>query len=76
VQLAGDIGRPQRIVYFVLGIVSIVAAWVTHDVISHWQVVVLVLTGAFLLWIARAGRCEACETLPANDMQKNENGKF
>ena len=75
-QLAGDIGRPQRILYFVLGIVLIVAAWVTHDVISKWQVVVLVLSGAVLLWIARAGRCEACATLPATGIQKNENGKF
>ena len=75
-QFVGDIGRPLRLVYFVLGILLIVGAWVTHDVISIWQIAVLVVAGAFLLWIARAGRCEACATLPANGMQKNKNGEF
>ena len=75
-QLTGDIGRPLRIVYFILGIVLIVVAWVTHDVLSWMQIVVLLLAGTFLLWLAQAGRCEACATLPAAGIQKNENGKF
>ena len=75
-QLMGDIGRPLRVVYFVLGIVLIVGAWVAHDVISKFQIAVLLLAGAFLLWIARADRCEVCETLPANGTQKNENGEL
>jgi hypothetical protein len=75
-KLAGDIGRPLRIVYFVLGIVLIVGAWVTHYVLSWMQVVVLLLAGTFLLWLPQAGRCEACATLPATGILKNENGKF
>jgi hypothetical protein len=75
-QLAGDIGRPQRIVYFALGMVLLLAAWATRSVISRWQIVVLVLAGAFLLWIARAGRCEPSATLPAKSSQKNDNDEF
>ena len=75
-QLTGDIGRPQRLVYFFIGLAMIACSWIAHDLLSWFQIVALVLGGLFLLWIARAGRCEACATLPANEIPKNENGKF
>ncbi|HEY4959964.1 MAG TPA: hypothetical protein VII29_03805 [Terriglobales bacterium] len=74
--LTGDIGRPQRVVYFLIGLALIACSWIAHDFLSWFQIVVLLLAGIFLLWLAQAGRCEACEALPATGIQKNENGKF
>jgi hypothetical protein len=75
-RLAGDIGRPQRTVYLFIAIALIAGAWIAHDLLSWFQIVVLLLAGSFLLWIAQAGRCEACATLPATDNQKNKNGEL
>jgi hypothetical protein len=54
----------------------IACSWIAHDLLSWFQIVVLLLAGIFLLWLAQAGRCEACAALPATGIQKNENGKF
>jgi hypothetical protein len=54
-QLAGNIGKAHRLIYFFTGLAAVAYAWIAHDLLSKPEIFALLILGGLLLWSARAG---------------------
>jgi hypothetical protein len=55
VQVVRNLGRTHRILYLFVGIVLVVYAWATHDLIAHLATAALIVLGALLILAAAKG---------------------